>query len=411
MLHPWIRDYILLALRIDKLVRKSGDWFVDTYYGPTVLKETVEVENDKSPYDLIRAAVKLTDSLYDQGFEPQRTQYLSKQVRAMDMIGRILNNEKIPLEEQVQSCLDINPEWIPEDYFEQGLELYNQALPGTGNIRDRYNAWYERNKLSKENVDLIKEIVTNVLSEVHKRTQTFFDLPEGEGIEIQTVTGKKWGAANWYLGNFRSLMELNIDLPINLFSLLHLMSHEVYPGHHTEFSLKEKYLLRELKYSEQLIFIINSPQLVISEGIAEMAFEMIFTPEEAAKWLEENLYAKLGIKIDDVDLPKLFQASSINRIDQISGNAVIMLRNGCPEEQVVQYIIRYTLQTEENARKIVDSFKSSPYRKIYPFAYFMGKHLIQQLVKSQNKVEIFQRLLTEQVYPSLLVRWVKKNKV
>lgn len=259
MLHPWIRDYILLALRIDKLVRKSGDWFVDTYYGPTVLKETVEVENDKSPYDLIRAAVKLTDSLYDQGFEPQRTQYLSKQVRAMDMIGRILNNEKIPLEEQVQSCLDINPEWIPEDYFEQGLELYNQALPGTGNIRDRYNVWYERNKLSKENVDLIKEIVTNVLSEVRKRTQTFFDLPEGEGIEIHTVTGKKRGAANWYLGNFRSLMELNIDLPINLFSLLHLMSHEVYPRHHTEFSLKEKYLLRELKYSEQLIFIINSP--------------------------------------------------------------------------------------------------------------------------------------------------------
>lgn len=406
MFHPWIQDYVLLALRIDKVAREfANTWFVDAFYGPPELKATVEAEPESSLHDLVRAAIKLIDSLAAQGFEPQRTQYLEKQVRAMETTGRRLNDEPISLEEEIRRCLDICPEWTPEAYFEQGLALCDEALPGAGSLRDRYLAWHRRNELPREKSDLLVGIANHVLAEVRRRTRALIDLPEGEGIELRAVTEKTWGAANWYLGNYRSRLELNTDLPRNLFNLLYLMCHEGYPGHHVEFSAKEKHLFRELGYSEQAIFVVNSPQLLISEGLAEMAFEMIFTPGQAAEWAAENIYAEADIEIHDVDLPKLFRAATTSP-DQIGGNAVYMLRDGCPEEEVVQYVLKYTLQTEAQARKWVDSLRS-PLQHVYAFAYSHGKRLMQPLVQRNNGVGTFRRLLMEQVYPSLLVEWTK----
>ncbi|MHA1461436.1 MAG: hypothetical protein ACTSO8_08140 [Promethearchaeota archaeon] len=50
--------------------------------------------------------------------------------------------------------------------------------------------------------------------------------------------------------------------------LLLFASHEGYPGHHTEFSIKEQRLYQELNQFEHSILILHSPKLIISEGIA-----------------------------------------------------------------------------------------------------------------------------------------------
>lgn len=407
MSNDWLENYTLLALRIDKAVRNLGDWFVDFYYGPKYLKRTVEKENIKSSNFLLNEAIKLNNSLKDQAFTSKRKNFLEKQVKAMKMITRILANKDIPLEEQIETCLDIEFKWASEEHFEKGLKLFDQGLPGKGNIKERYREWNNLNQFSTEKVGIIENIIEDVLLELRKRTKNLFDLPVEEEVEVSIVTEKNWGAANWYLGDFSSLMELNIDYPVDLFSLVPLLCHEIYPGHHTEFSFKEEYLVSDYRYSENQIFIINSPQLVIAEGIAEVAFEMIFTYKGAANWLEKNIYKKLNIKTDNVDLSKLFKASRINAIDQISGNVIIMLNNGCSPDEIVRYIQKYTLRSEETAKKLINSLQASPYKKIYNFSYFWGKRLIKRVIKEQNEVEIFKRLLKEQVYPSLLKEWLK----
>ncbi|GAB6098944.1 hypothetical protein JCM16358_08230 [Halanaerocella petrolearia] len=406
MSNDWIKNYILLALRIDKAVRNLGDWFVDCYYGPKYLKRTVEKETIKSSNFLLKEAIKLDDSLKNQAFTSKRKNFLKKQVKAMRTITRILDNKDISLEEQIETCLDIEFKWVSEEHFERGLKLYDQGLPGKGNIRKRYTKWNNMNQFSTEKVSIIKNIIEDVLLELRKRTKSLFDLPVKEEVDVSIVTEKNWGAANWYLGDFNSLMELNIDYPVNLFSLVPLLCHEIYPGHHTEFSFKEKYLVSESECSENQIFIINSPQLFIAEGIAEVAFEIIFTCKEAANWLEKNIYKKLNIKTDDVNLNKLFKASRINAIDQISGNVIIMLNNECSRDEIVKYIKKYTLRSEETANKLINSLQSSPYKRIYNFSYFWGKRLIKRVMKEKNEVEIFKRLLKEQVYPSLLKEWL-----
>ena len=70
-----------------------------------------------------------------------------------------------------------------------------------------------------------------------------------------------------------------------------------------------------------------------------------------------------------------------------------MLNNGYSRDEIVRYIQKYTLRSEETAKKLINSLQASPYKKIYNFSYFWGKRLIKRVIKEQNEVEIFKRLL------------------
>jgi len=293
----WFREYVLLAFRIDKAIRKfSESRFVDYYYGPPEWKAAVETEAEMPAADLVRSAMALADALPTQDFETHRATYLEKQVLALETVCRKLNGETFPLEDEVQRCFDIRPTWTPESEFEQAIALFDEALPGEGSIVERQLALRQRYELAHEKSGLLVGLMQRALAEAHRRTQAFVDLPKGEGIELQTVSDKVFGGENWYLGNYRSRVELNIDLPTNMSWLMDVMCHEGYPGHHTESVMKEQHLYREHGYMEQAIAPIIGPQSVISEGIATTAREMIFTLEEAEQWASEHLYSEAAIE-------------------------------------------------------------------------------------------------------------------
>ena len=65
-------------------------------------------------------------------------------------------------------------------------------------------------------------------------------------------------------GDVHSHVVLNTDVPTTSLDLLHLVAHEVYPGHHTEHAVKERLL-----GIEERIQLVPTPQAVLSEGIAE----------------------------------------------------------------------------------------------------------------------------------------------
>ncbi len=404
MAQTWIRDYIRLAFRIDKAFQSVGDGpFVDSYYGPTELRDRVAQRPEETADDLVATARALRDSLPSQGFERQRAGLLSRQVRAMEVFCRKLAGQDHVLRDEIQQCLDVLPLWKPDAEFELALTLLSEALPGRGDVRERFRAVQERTVLPSDRPELVLQLMHQLLDEARRRTQQFVELPEGEALEVCTVREKPYGAANWYLGGYRSRLELNIDRPIHLFGLLYQMCHECYPGHHTEFALKEKHLYRDCGYLEQSLFIMG-PQLVVSEGIASLAQEMIFTPEEIAHWITEQIYPQLGGEIDGVDLAKLIRAFAASALDDLGNNLVMMLWEGVPEEEIVAYASKYTPYPEEYIRPFLDSLKS-PLRQVYAFTYAQGKRLMEPLLKGDGRTEVFRRLLTEPVYPSLLVEW------
>ena len=113
-------------------------------------------------------------------------------------------------------------------------------------------------------------------AEARRRTQALVHLPADEGIEVQTVSGQVFLGDTCYLGHYRSRVEVNTALPTDVSDVVNFMCHEGYPGHHTEFVLKEHHLFRERGYHEQAIFPIIGPQAVISEGLPPLPARWCF---------------------------------------------------------------------------------------------------------------------------------------
>ncbi|QBD78826.1 hypothetical protein EPA93_23705 [Ktedonosporobacter rubrisoli] len=397
----WYQNYVLLALRLDKILRsQSAQPFVDAYYGPSAWKTQVESEREVPLDNIIKLAADLRTSLSSQQYTAAHQRHLEKQLRALETVARKLNGEDFTLQEEVQNCFDISPRWIPEAEFEQAHSWLDEILPGAGDISTRALAWRKRYELPQEKYYLLPQLVELMIAEARARTSAFVDLPPEEKIEVRVVRGKPTGGACWYLGNYQSLIEINADLPIALNTLLDLICHEGYPGHHTEATLKELHLYRKQGYLDQSVLPLISPLCLIAEGIATLAKEVIFSAEEAEKWLAQHIYPQVGLTIEPIDAEKFAQASDI--LEGVRGNAAFLLREGRSEAEVRQYIQKYMLVSEDRADKALQ-FLKVPFLDAYVFTYFYGKKLMRPWLEGPDKLKVFRRFLSEQIVPSDLV--------
>ena len=119
-IHPFIKEYLLLALRINKI----SDGYVDAYYGPPELKTLVEIEPVKSAKELIRVCKVLKKDLLEKINDPTRQKYIGTMVNAMEVFLRVLNNEQIEFIEQVEAILGVKPKT-----FKTGV-IHNTKVKG-----------------------------------------------------------------------------------------------------------------------------------------------------------------------------------------------------------------------------------------------------------------------------------------
>ena len=400
MLTTWFENYVRLAFRIEKVFQTLyGKRFIAYYYGPSVWKTEEEAAAARPAADLLRMAGALSEALATQPFEPHRATFLMKQLLAMETICRVLCGETFSLEEETQRCFDIRPTWTPETQFEQALALGETLLPGQGSFSDRMQALNRRYELPPEKSSLVLPFLQASLAEVRRRTHRMLALPAEEEVSVQTVTGRPWLAFSGYLGGFRSQIELNLDVPFDLSRVLEIMSHEGYPGHHVEAVLKDQELYQARGYVEQTLDLLIAPQAVISEGLAVLAPSMIFPPDEEQAWLAEHIYPTAGVEPLAVDWGHVRQVSEWSM--DVQGNAAFLLREGRPDQEVMRYLTRYLMVTEERARPMLVYLKA-PFNTARIFSYTVGKRLLQPWLARSDRRMAFSRLLTQQLCPSEL---------
>lgn len=396
------RRYVELGFGLERHIEGT----VDAYVGPPEIRDAVLNGPLPSPQDLLDRATSLLADVSSTELPPSRTDYLAAQVLALHTTCRKLNGEAIGYRDEVRLCFDIEAEKTPEAVYNDAIAALGDALPGDGDIAGRMIAWREQFEIPVETARLMIEIIAN---ETRTRAAVFAPLPEVEGIEIAMVSNKPWSGYNWYLGECRSLIEINTDLPIQASRLLDLVSHEGYPGHHTEHAIKEQRLFREQGYGEHAIQLINTPECVLSEGIATLAEGIIFSPEEAAAWRQEHLYRMAGI---DVDPTREMQIASAQRaLKSVAGNAAILLHDeGVAEADVVDYFATYGLESPERAKHRL-SFIADPLWRAYVFTYHVGYDLLgawldlpaeadEETDPFLRRQQRFARLLADQVTPS-----------
>jgi hypothetical protein len=403
------RDYLLLALRLDR--RIAG--LVDGYFGPADLEAQVRGEEPRSPERLAEDAVALRARAALEVDELDRRLWLQAQLLALEVQARALAGDALPYLEHVTACFDHVPERTAEAVFDAAAAELASLLPGDGPLAARIAAWDDRFTIP---VERVRGVVDALLPGFRQRSRDLFGLPAGEGLAVSLVRDQPWSGYNWYDGGRRSRVDLNTDLPIRAADLLSVLPHETYPGHHLEHAWHEARLVDELGRMEASVLLINAPECLLSEGLADLGRRFVVPPSDEVDILADVYrLAGLAVAADPAAAREAAaRQSAISRaltaVRGVAGNAALLLHaDEAPRDEVLAYLERRLLSTPDRAAKRLE-FISHPLWRTYVFVYFEGERLLRrwlELVPPADQPARFGRLLVEQLTPSSIVEEIE----
>jgi hypothetical protein len=374
-----------IAVEYVRLVLAMGQHdkdYVDAYYGPDSLKK--EAEGAKLTLDAIgtgvtslQAEVARMPPAADE-LVRLRHQYIERQLSAMGARVRMLKGERLSFDEESKALYDAVAPTYPEAHFQQVLDRLETRFPGSGSLVERYDAWRRAFVIPRDRLDTVFKAAIGACRE---RTLAHVTLPANEQFTVEYVTGKSWSGYNWYQGNFRSLIQVNTDLPIYIDRAIDLACHEGYPGHHVYNALLEQHLVKERGWVEFTVYPLFSPQSLIAEGTANFGIEVAFPGRERVAYEQRTLFPLAGI--DGARAAEYYDVMAL--VDQLSyaGNeAARRYINGqLDAAAATAWLERYALMPPDRAAQRVRFFDQ--YRS-YVINYNYGKDLVRTFIETRG---------------------------
>lgn len=394
-----IREYLLVGLRFDRI----EEGYVDSFTGDARLRAQVTDEPAPDPAALTVQARRLLAALADVprtgGFTEQRAEFIAAHLRALACAGRKFSGEQVGFVEEVRDYFDVEITRGDPDRYRAAHARIDEVLGGSGPLAGRMAAHRRSQELPPER---LQECIHAFSSALRDTVRATFPLPDSEAVVYEVVTDKPWSGFNYYEGDYRSRVAVNADLKQQMAHLPALVAHESYPGHHTEHCRKEAGLVAGLGQSEQTIFLVNTPQCLMAEGLADLALHAAVGPGWG-RWASE-IYADLGLRFDGDRAAALSEASAA--LAEVRQDAALMLHDEHRDvDEVAGYLQRWLLVDDVRARQML-KFLSSPLWRAYTSTYVEGYRLLRAWLDDRpagvGLTERFGRLLDEPLIPSSL---------
>jgi hypothetical protein len=400
------------AERYVKLVLAVGQHdkdYVDAFYGPAEWKR--EAEATKRSLDAIAADGAALIVRLQAIPEPSdemlrlRRHYLTRQLQALAARVEMLGGKRLSFDEESRALYDAAAPVNTEEHFRSVRDELDRALPGGGGaatLLERYEAFRKDFTIPKEKVD---SVFRTAVGECRDRTGPHIELPPGESFTIEYVTGKTWSAYNWYKGGYKSLIQVNTDLPITIDRAIDLACHEGYPGHHVYNALLEKHLVRDRGWVEYSVYPLFSPQSLIAEGSANYGIEMAFPGRERIDYEKATLYPLAALNPARAEEYARVR-EIVDRLAYAGNEAARKYLNGeIDAKEAARWLAEYALYPRDRAEqrvRFIDQYRS------YVINYNLGKDLVRRYVESQGgtadnpgkRWEVFERLLSSPRLPS-----------
>jgi hypothetical protein len=368
--------YLRLVLRLARL----DDGVLDCYYGPPAIAESV----DREPLPEAAALVAQADDVLGELSDG----WLRDQVVGLRIFAGRLAGEQLAYADEVEGSYGVRPVPTEDAALETAYDDLETLLPGPGSLRERFRAWEDSAKVP---ATTIEALMAAVVEEARARTRDRFGLPDGESIELEYVHDTPWLGYHEYLGDLRGRISVNVDRARSAVSLLHLAVHESYAGHQAERCNKEVTLVRGRGLLEETVAVVTAPQSVVSEGLAELAVELLLDGPDAAAF--ESVVHDHGVDLD------LSHARAVARATEplswLGVDAALMLHEeGRPADEVSAYLADRHLLDDDSADRWV-RFLGDPGSRSYAVCYPAGLALCRAYVGGDPAR--FRRLLNEQV--------------
>lgn len=386
-----IEEYLRIGLRLDRVV----PGFVDAYLGPARLREQVAAEPTADPAALSVQAADLARRIGDAGLGHSRADYLISHLDALAVNGRRLAGEQMTLVDEVEHYFQVRIEPTPTDVYAAAHAEISALIGGSGPLPARYEAVRDADLCP---VDLVEPAVHRLAAALRAQVAPV-GLPAGEQIDFEIAADAPWSGFNYYQGGYRSRVAINAGIGHRSSQLAVLTAHECYPGHHTEHCRKELLLVDGLGQLEHAIFLVNTPQCLMAEGLGDLALGAAVGPDWAL-WSREVLGDTVPAFDPDLVTALAAAARPLNTVRQ---NAAIMLHDQHADaEEVLDYVQRWALVSRRRAEQIL-RFLSDPLWRAYTSTYVEGDRLLQPWLDARPAEESamtrFQRLLDEPLTP------------
>ncbi len=394
-MNPLVRDYLLLGLRLGRLV----DGLVDCYYGDPALRDQVAAEPPPDPRELSRQAGRTLAALDDSDLEPARRRYLTAQLAALRAVADRLAGTPMSFRDEVRACYDVDVTRTPPERYAAVHDEIDALLPGPGPLVDRVEEFYRRNTVPPERLHRCVQAVSDALRE---RTRDRFGLPGTERVEYTVVRDAPWNAYNSYLGGFRSAVALNAASGRSVAALPIIVAHESYPGHHTEHCLKEAGLVRDGGQDEHTIALVDTPRCLVTEGLAEAAVDAVLGPGWG-EWTA-GILAGEGVHVEGERVERM--RGLIVRLLPARIDAALLLHDeGGDRAEALAYLRRWMLLPPDRAEQMV-TFAADPLWRAYSVTYSEGGRLVDAWLAAREPgtslADRFDTLLREPLLPSQL---------
>jgi hypothetical protein len=392
------KDFLLLVLRIDKHIKG----YVDFYFGPEELRQIVYYESLTAPNTLLNDSNDLIKQLRAQGYNKERERYIEKLLVAMKTSIEILIGSEISIKDQFIKLYDVDLQPAKEAELDNLKEEYEDAYKGSGSLEERMNKLRITRKVP---VSKVFKFFKKAVDITEKQTKELFIdlLPKDERVIIDVVNSSenvKWSCYNWYMGKYISRIEVNPNYQMYWTVFLSFSSHEAYPGHHTEFVVKEERLYRELNQFEHSLLILHSPKLVISEGIANKAISILFSNQEVA---EIGLNEFCSEPLKEVSLEELeLQDIVKSKIPVFWYNfAYHALVDKYGKNDLMRYGKNFEIFSDEALITGIERMSNPAYSN-NAFMYYLGNNILQKYGDVPS-LKDFRNLLLNPILPSDLI--------
>ncbi|MDT7684772.1 MAG: hypothetical protein QOG57_5082 [Pseudonocardiales bacterium] len=372
------RAYVLLGLRSDRLV----PGLVDAHTGAVSLRRQVAGEPRPKVDELLREAARLRTELpsaepsADPSAElpsaelvPGRRDFLDRQLTALDCSLRRAAGRAPGFRAELRAYFDTDVELGEPDSYRAAHAELATLLPGGGPLAARMAAYRKAEELPVEWLGPAIRALSGALREV---TRSQLELPAEETVTYEISSDRPWSAFNHYLGGHHSRVVINSETGRRASQLPHLLAHEAYPGHHTERCRRHTVLVQRGGCVEHSLFLLNSPQCLLSEGLADLGLTAAIGPAWG-RWAAEVL-AESGVRLDG-ELAERVERASAALLAVRQDAALMIYERHADLDEVVDYLSRWLLVPESRARQML-RFLTHPLWRGYTTTYVEGVRLL-----------------------------------
>jgi len=377
-----------LTAGIDALYRNTprSDGFLDKEGLIPVAIGAVEPAPLRDYAEAIARLEALRARLPAEAESPLRADYLDEMIDSLLALITTFEEKPISFADRVARQIRVTTTLVPDaelDGYRDTIRVNLDALGFSGNSLDEDFARWEAQ--ARVPVDAVLSTLEELIGEARTRVaQTMYPSMGDEWMEPTGVSAVPFSA---YCDYPTRKVLLNLDFPYTRFSLKHLATHEVFPGHLVHMGLRERHVADGTMPLDGALVVTSSASSALFEGIADngMFFlDWVNGPED-----------ELGVA-----LQRLRSALRCNA-------AWMMHQQGLSLDEIVPIIAAKGFQDPVTARSRL-AFLNHNLRAPFVYAYYGGDiavHDVWKTVPPERRREFWDYLYDNMHTPTTLAKY------